>query len=96
MLRSQNDLVNNIGGKIGYQVRDGWAIFTENIIATKNIRFVDMQLVGLDMSKYSDYDLLPISADMAAKLVMDAYNILKGQLPADKRVDSVAEENTKR
>ena len=64
--------------------------------ATKNIQFVDMQLVVMDAGKYSNYDILPLPADIAAKVVTDCFTILKGQLPPDKRVDSVAEENFKR
>ena len=95
-LKAQTDLVNNLLGNVGYEIRDGYAILTEDVTKTKNIQFADLQLVVMDASKYSDFDILPLPADMAAKVVMDCFNILKEQLPADKRVDSVSEENIKR
>ena len=95
-LKAQTGLVNNLLGGVGYDVKDGYAIFTEDITATKNIQFVDMQLVVMDASKYSDFDILPLPADMAAKVIMDCFTALKNQLPPDKKVDSVSEENYKR
>lgn len=96
LLKSQTALINNLLGTVGYEVRDGYVIFTEDITATQEVTGVDMQLVVMDASKYSDYDILPLPADMAAKVVLDCFNILKQQLPADKKVDSVSEENFKR
>lgn len=95
-LKGQINLINNLLGYVAYEPRDGYVIFTEDITATKNIQFVDMQLVVMDAGKYSNYDILPLPADIAAKVVTDCFTILKGQLPPDKRVDSVAEENFKR
>lgn len=94
--KAQNDLVNNLLGRVCYTVLDGYVNFTEDITATKNIRFVEMHLVVMDLGKYSNYDLLPLPADMAAKVVEQCYKILSGQQIPDKRVDSVAEENKQR
>src|SRR4051812_25382227 len=96
LLKAQTTLVNNLLGTVGYEVRDGYVIFTEDITATQNIAGVDMQLVVMDASKYTDFDILPLPADMAAKVVIDVFNALRGQLMPDKRVDSVSEENFKR
>ena len=91
LLKSQSNLVNTLLGQVGYEIRDGYIIFTEDIISTKGTTQVDMQLVVMDAGKYSDYDILPIPADMAAKVVIDTYNILKQQLPADKTVGNISE-----
>lgn len=96
MLKAQNNLINSLLGQIGYEVRDGYIIFTEDITVTQGVTAVDIQLVVMDASKYTDFDILPLPADMAAKVIMDAFNILKQQLPADKKVDAVAEEKDTR
>ncbi len=93
-LKSQSNLINNLLGVTGYEVRDGYVVFTEDITNTLNVRYVDMQLVVMDASKYSDFDILPLPADMAIKIVTDCFNILKGQLPPDKTVSSITENNT--
>lgn len=92
-LKAQSDLINNLLGVAAYDVRDGYIVFTENITATLGVNFVDIQLVVMDAGKYDDFDVLPLPADMAAKIVMDAFSILKQQLPADKKVESLSEEN---
>jgi hypothetical protein len=92
-VKAQSDLLNNLLGVAGYEVRDGNVVFTENITATLGVNYVDMHLIVMDAGKYSDFDILPLPADLAAKIVVDAFNILKQQLPADKKVESLSEEN---
>ena len=96
LLSAQSTLINSLLDQVGYEVRDGYVIFTEDITSTQLVTAVDMQLVVMDAGKYGDYDILPLPADMAIKIVTDAFNILKQQLPADKRVDSVSEERIDR
>ena len=91
LLKTQSNLINSLLGQVGYEVRDGYVIFTEDIIAVRGTTQVDMQLVVMDAGKYGDFDILPLPADMAAKVVMDAYNILKQQLPSDKTVGNISE-----
>lgn len=91
-LKAQTDLVNNMLGNVIYEPREGWVIFSENITATKSITHVDMQLAVMDAAKYTDFEILPLTADLAAKIVTDCFNILKQQLPRDTKVDSVADE----
>ena len=96
MLKAQAGLINTLSGNVGYEVRDGYVIFTEDITQTLGINYVDMQLVVMDFEKYSDFDLLPLPADLAAKIVTEAFKILSNQFPPDKKVDSVSEEQFKR
>lgn len=89
--KAQNDLLNNLGGNVGYEVRDGYVIMTEDITATKGITHVDMQLVVADMEKYGDFDILPIPADLAAKVITDCARLFASQAPQNETADSVSE-----
>lgn len=89
----QNDLVNDLLGQVGYVPHDGFVVFTEDIVVNRNTKYVDMQLVVMDFEKYDDYDILPLPADMAADIVTEVFQLLAKELPPDKRVDSVNEEN---
>lgn len=87
----QQGLINNLLGFVGYEVRDGWVVFTEDIITTLGVKAVDMQLVTMDFSKYSDYDILPLTADQAAAVVQEVVVLLLQTPPPDKKVDSTVE-----
>lgn len=91
----EQKLINNLLGIVGYEVRDGYAIFTEDItdVAGANTHSVDMQLVVMDFDKYDDYDMLPLTADMAAQVIQEVVSLLLQTPPPDKRVDSMTEEN---
>lgn len=94
----KQNLISNLLGTVGYEVRDGYVIFTEDITDPqgKNTLAVDMQLVVMDFDKYDDYDLLPLSADMAAEIIQKAASMLMQTPPPDNRVDALTEENIKR
>ena len=86
----EQGLISNLLGIVGYEKRDGWLVFTEDItLTTPN---VDMQLVVMDFDKYSDYDLLPLSADQAAAVVQEVAALLLQTPNTDKKVDSVNEQ----
>ncbi len=92
-IASQN-LINNLLGTVGYEVRENFIVFTEDITDPEgeNVNAVDMQLVVLDMDKYSDYDLLPLTSDQAAEVVAEVVSLLMPSPPRDGRVDSMSEE----
>jgi len=92
-IKEQN-LINDLLGVVGYEVRDGAVVFTEDITdpAGLNINSVDMQLVVLDMDKYADYDILPLPADMAGEIIAGVVSLLMPTPPTDERVDSRTEE----
>ena len=91
----EQNLISNLLGTVGYEVRDGYVIFTEDITDPqgKNVQAVDMQLVVMDFDKYDDYDLLPLSADMAADIIKQTAALLMQTPPPDNRVDALTEEN---
>lgn len=69
--------------QISYEVVGGTVIFNKNLPGL-NINSVYIRLVGVDISQISDYDLLPLSADMEAQVVTQVYNILVQTPPADR------------
>lgn len=86
----EQKLINNLMGLVGYEISgDGYVIFTEDI--TASCPAVDMQLVVMDFDHYSDFDLLPMTADMAAEVVQ-AVSLMLLQAPqTDLKVDSITE-----
>jgi hypothetical protein len=92
-IKEQN-LINDLLGEVGYEVRDGYVVFTEDITSAQgeNVNAVDMQLVVADLDNYGDYDLLPLSSDMAAQIITEVVALLMPTPQPDKRVDSMAEE----
>ena len=85
-------IINNLMGVVGYEpTGDGYIIFTEDITGALGISAVDIQLVVNDMAHYSDFDILPLTADMAAEVVQTVA-MLRMQTPAEnKKVDSTVE-----
>lgn len=90
-IKKQN-LINDLFGQVGYEIRGEYLYFTENIIRTKNVTEVDMRLVVMDFDRYDDYDILPLSPDMAEDIIQRTFNLLMGTPVPDKRVDSKSEE----
>lgn len=92
-IKEQN-LINDLLGEVGYEVRDGYVVFTEDITDAngENVNSVDMQLVVADLDNYGDYDLLPLPSDMAAQIVTEVVALLMPTPSPDLRVDSRAEE----
>lgn len=90
----EQKLINNLLGVPGYEVRDGFVVFTEDITDPDglNVNAVDMQLIVMDLDKYGDYDILPLTADMAGQVVAEVLALLSPAPPPDTRVDSVSEE----
>lgn len=91
-------LISDLLGQIGYEPpRDGYIIFTEDLLGRAiPIPYVDMQLVVMDLDKYSDYDMLPLSADMAAEVILQTMQILVPTPPHEAVVDSTTEEEPKK
>lgn len=92
-IKEQN-LINDLFGSVGYEVRDGAVVFTEDItsVSGQNVNSVDMQLVVADLDHYGDYDILPIPADMAGEIIAGVVSLLMPTPPNDSRVDSISEE----
>lgn len=82
IIQPQN-LLGDLSGLIGYEVYGKDVIFTKNLPGL-GINTVFVRLVGVDLSTLTDYDLLPLSSDMEAQIVQQAYAILVQTPPADK------------
>lgn len=77
------DLLGDLSGLISYEVFGKDVIFNKNLPAL-GISNVTIRLVGMDLSQLSDYDLLPLSADMEAQVVETVFRILVQAPPADR------------
>lgn len=80
---SPQDLLGDLSGLIGYEVIGKDIVFTKNLPGL-SINNVYIRLVGVDLSQLTDYDMLPLSADMEAQVVQTVYNILVQTPPADR------------
>lgn len=86
LLKSQ-PLINNLLGQIGYEWYGMDIIYTTDLTQPTPIE-VTMRLVVMDISQYSDYDIIPIPADMEFDVIQEAYKLFATEPVADKLVDS--------
>lgn len=77
------DLLGDLSGLIGYEVVGKDVIFTQNLPGL-GVNAVYMRLVGVDISQLTDYDILPLSADLESQVIQQVYNMLVQTPPADK------------
>jgi len=76
-------IIGDLSGLIGYEIVGKDIVFTKNLPAL-SINSVYIRLVGSDISQLTDYDILPLSADMEAQVVQMVYNLLVQAPPADR------------
>jgi len=92
LLKSQLQ-ISDLLGQVGYEV------FGDSIIFTKNIKelfpevTLAMRLAIMDISQYSDYDMLPILPEMEWSVITEVYKMFSTQPLPDKLVDSTVKEN---
>lgn len=77
------DLIGDLSGLIGYEVVGKDIIFTKNLPGM-SINSVYIRLVGSDIAQLSDYDVMPLSADLEAQVIQTVYNMLVNVPTADK------------
>lgn len=77
------DLLGDLSGLIGYEVVGKDIIFTKNLPGL-SINSVFIRLVGADISQLTDYDILPLSADLEAMVIRNVFDILVNTPPADR------------
>jgi hypothetical protein len=82
IIQPQN-LLGDLSGLIGYEVYGKDVVFTKNLPGL-GINSVFIRLIGVDLGSLTDYDLLPLSSDMEAQIVQQAYSIFIQAPPADK------------
>lgn len=80
-------LLGDLSGLIGYEVVGKDLVFTKNLVGL-GVNAVYIRLVGADLSQLSDYDLLPLSADLEATVVDTVYKMLVTVPQTDRVVDS--------
>jgi hypothetical protein len=85
-------LMSDLLGQIGYEVRGKEVWYTKDLPAqTPAITAVNMQLVVLDVTKYSDYELLPLNADLEAQVVDTVYKMFAGEPNKPQIVDPTSD-----
>lgn len=85
LLQSQ-PLINNLLGQVGYEWYGMDIVYTTDLTQPSPIE-VTMRLVVLDISQYSDYDILPLPPDMEMEAVQEVVKLFAGEPVADKLVD---------
>lgn len=90
LLKSQ-PLLNDLLGQVGYEWYGMDIIYSTDLTQPDPIT-VTMRLVVLDISQYSDYDILPIPSDMEYDVIQEVYKLFATEPIADKLVDSGVKE----
>lgn len=78
--------LGNLSGIVGYEPVGGRVIFTEDIF-TQGVTEVYMQLLVFDISVLDEYDIMPITPDMEARIVSSVLNVLLQTQVSDRAVD---------
>lgn len=95
MIQSQPFLISALSNKILYEVA-GLSVYFSKDITTPNVPvYVTVRLAVLDMSQYSDWDILPLPSDMEAAIIEDVYKKFAGEVVADKLVDPGSKEQVR-
>ena len=89
-LVSSQPMISTLLGQTGYEVYGNAIIFT-NDITVGGTEKVYIRLVILDISKYSDYDMLPIPSDYEGLIVDNLFKKFAPVQIAEKIVDSTNE-----
>lgn len=86
-LISTQPLISGLLDQVGYEWYGMDVIYTRDLTQPDPIE-VTMRLVVLDISQYSDYDILPIPAEMEFDVIQEVYKLFSTEPIADKIVDS--------
>lgn len=72
----QQRLISDLLGQVGYEVVGKEVIYTKDLTTqVPAINTVTMRLVISDFSQYTDYELLPIDADMEKTVLDEVFNV---------------------
>jgi len=85
LLQSQ-PLINDLLGQVGYEWYGTDVVFTRDLTQPDPIELT-FRLVVLDMSQYSDFDIIPVPADMEADVIQEVYKLFASEPVSDKLVD---------
>lgn len=71
----QQRIISNLLDQIGYEPRGKEIVYSKDLTTeTPAITAVTMRLIVSDFSQYTDYELLPIDADMEKIVVQNVFN----------------------
>lgn len=85
-------LISDLFGDIGYENYGTDILFTKDLTTMEApVTKVCVRMAIVDVSKLSDYDLLPIPADLEADVIRETYNILAGKKEKLNKVDPSSE-----
>ncbi len=85
-LLQNQPLINNLLGQVGYEWYGTDIIYTTDLTQPTPIE-VTIRLVVLDIGQYSDYDILPVPADMEWEIVQEVVRLYSAEPVGDKLVD---------
>lgn len=85
-LLTTQPLINNLLGQVGYEWYGTDIIYTTDLTLPTPIE-VTIRLVVLDMNQYSDYDILPVPADMEWDVIQEVVKLYSAEPVGDKLVD---------
>lgn len=85
-------IINDLMGRVGYEVFGDKVLFTKDLTATHEYVVVAMRLVIMDISQYGDYDPLPILPEMEHQVIQEVVKLYSVQPVADKVVDATSKE----
>lgn len=75
----KEELISDILGQVGYEWFGTDIVFTKDLTAEAvPVTSAMVRMAIVDISKLSDYDLLPISADIESAVVKEVFTILSG------------------
>jgi hypothetical protein len=91
MLSSQ-PMLSDLLGQVGYEVYGKDVIFTRDLIhMSPAIPNVLIRLVVMDVSKYTDYEMLPITADQEAQVIEIVVKMFASEPTQPQIIDSTSD-----
>lgn len=91
LLQSQ-PLINDLMGQVGYECFGNQLVFTKDLTVPGESITVDMRLAIMDISKYGDYDILPILPEMEWVVKQEIVKLYSGEQISDKVVDATTKQ----
>ena len=83
-------LISDLLGQVGYTPYGNDVVFSKDLTTEQGVTII-AGLVVMDISKYGDYDSLPLPADMEATIVQECFKLFAVQGQGSKIVDPSAE-----
>ncbi len=91
LMKSQ-PMINNIMGQVGYECFGDSIVYSKNLADIFPEIKVAMRLAIMDVSKYGDWDLLPILPEMEWQVKQEVIKLYSGVGTADMLVDATSKQ----